>query len=135
MNILNRQLFILSVGPGYKFLPTECEDSLVQFDKVQPLIIFFLVPPCNEASISVYLVFRLRRKLPKPLTLSFDYCSRRRKKLLKIQNCKYTVRFIQYPTDCRLQYGTFRVTLLAFFSWPKFQKPLLSRRLSKKSSG
>ena len=35
LNILNRQLFILSVGPGYKFLPTECEDSLVQFDKVK----------------------------------------------------------------------------------------------------
>merc|ERR1712242_554168 len=33
LNIFNRQLFILSVGPGYKFLPNECEDTIVQFEK------------------------------------------------------------------------------------------------------
>ena len=34
LNILNRQLFILSVGPGYKFLPSSAEDNMVQFEKV-----------------------------------------------------------------------------------------------------
>ena len=43
LNILNRQLFILTVGPGYKFLPNECEDTIVQFEKVKFIEEYFFL--------------------------------------------------------------------------------------------